>query len=82
MRDTNAVIAVVNEPQDSVAKKLRRHAAQNIFVSSVVMHKLFFAAFNSARIETNVDLIDGSVFLMHLNRQLRTPLYLLSVCPA
>ena len=37
-------------------------------VLPVVMQELFFAAFNSARIETNVDLIDGLVFLMHLKR--------------
>ncbi len=60
--DTNAVIAVVNQPKGTVAKKLRRHAPHNIFVSSVVMHELFFGAFNSARIEANVDLVDGLAF--------------------
>ena len=60
--DTNAVIAVVNEPKGTVAKKLRRHALQNTFVSSVVMHALFFGAFNSARIEANVDVVDCLAF--------------------
>lgn len=60
--DTNAVIALVNQPKGSVAKRLRRHAPHNIFVSSVVMHELFFGAFNRARIEANVDLIDGLAF--------------------
>jgi tRNA(fMet)-specific endonuclease VapC len=60
--DTNAVIAVVNQPKGSVAKKLRRHAPHNIFVSSVVMHELFFGAFNSARIEANVSVIDSLAF--------------------
>ena len=62
LRDSNAVLAVVNQPNGSVAEELRRHAPQNIFVSSVVMHELFFGAFNSARIEANVDLIDGLAF--------------------
>lgn len=60
--DTSGVIAVVNEPKGTVAKKLRRHAPQNIFVSSVVMHALFFGAFNSAQIEANVDVIDCLAF--------------------
>lgn len=60
--DTNAVIAVVNEPKGVVAKKLRRHAPPSIFVSSVVMHELFFGAFNSARTDTNVDLVDCLAF--------------------
>lgn len=60
--DTNAVIAVVNNPRGAIAKKLRRHAPQNMFVSSVVMHELFFGAFNSARTEANVELIDSLAF--------------------
>lgn len=60
--DTSGVIAVVNEPKGTVAKKLRRHAPQNIFVSLVVMHALFFDAFNSSRIEANVDVIDCLAF--------------------
>lgn len=60
--DTNAVIAVVNAPKGSVAKKLRRHSPHNIFVSSVVMHELFFGAFNSQRVDTNVALVDGLAF--------------------
>lgn len=60
--DTNAVIAVVNGPKRAIAKKLRRHAPQNMFVSSVVVHELFFGSFNSARTEANVELIDSLAF--------------------
>jgi tRNA(fMet)-specific endonuclease VapC len=60
--DTNAVIAVINEPSGKVAKRLRRQAPSDVFVSSVVMHELFFGAFNSARTDANVALVDALAF--------------------
>lgn len=60
--DTNAVIAVLNSPDGGVARKLRRKRPGNVFVSSVVLHELYFGAFKSARVERNASLVDALAF--------------------
>jgi tRNA(fMet)-specific endonuclease VapC len=60
--DTNAVIAVLNEPQGSVAERLRGHAPAEIGVSAVVMYELYYGAFRSRRQERNLALVDSLRF--------------------
>ena len=56
--DTNAVIAVLNDSQSVLAKRLRRHKPDSVCVSAIVLHELYFGAFKSRRIEHNIALLD------------------------
>lgn len=60
--DTNAVIAVLNTPECSVSRKLRRKKTASVFVSSVVLHELYYGAFKSARVDRNAALVDALAF--------------------
>jgi tRNA(fMet)-specific endonuclease VapC len=60
--DTNAVIAVLKEPNGPVGRRLRQLAPEDVFVSSIVLHELFYGAFKSARVEANVAVVDSLRF--------------------
>lgn len=60
--DTNAVIAVLNDPGGSVSVRLRSCIPSEVGVSAVVMHELYFGAFKSQRLERNLALVDGLRF--------------------
>lgn len=60
--DTNAVIAVLNDPGGSVSVRLRSSIPSEVGVSAVVMHELYFGAFRSQRLERNLALVDGLRF--------------------
>ena len=60
--DTNAVIALLNDADSSLASRARRHSTADIGVSSIVSHELFYGAFKSKRSEFNVGLIDDLRF--------------------
>ena len=60
--DTNAVIAMLNEPTGAVARHARRHQPTDVGISSLVAHELYFGAFKSRRKERNLALIDGLRF--------------------
>jgi len=60
--DTNAVIAVVNEPKGAVAKRVRSKSPDEVFVSSIVMHELYFGAYKSAQQEANLRVVESLAF--------------------
>jgi len=60
--DTNAVIAVLNEPAGPVSRRMRRHAPADIGVSAIVMHELYFGAYKSQRQAHNLDIVDNLRF--------------------
>jgi tRNA(fMet)-specific endonuclease VapC len=60
--DTNAVIAVLNDPAGSVSRRLRTLQPADIGVSAVVMHELYFGAFKSQRRDRNLALVDALRF--------------------
>ena len=60
--DTNAIIAVLNEPAGLVSQHLRGHRPTDIGLSSIVMHELYFGAFKSHRVERNLAIVDGLRF--------------------
>lgn len=60
--DTNAVIAVLNDPAGVVAGRLRRTAPAEVAVSVVVMHELYFGACKSQRRDRNLALVDALRF--------------------
>ena len=58
MLDTNAVIAVLKDPGSPVGARMRQEAPSDVFVSSIVLHELFYGAFKSGRVERNVALVE------------------------
>jgi tRNA(fMet)-specific endonuclease VapC len=53
--DANAVIALLDDPTSSIARRIRRHALRDIGVSAVVVHELFYGAFRSQRVEKKAE---------------------------
>ena len=60
--DTNAVIAVVNDPRGVVASRVRRKAPDAVFVSSIVMHELYYGAFKSTKQAANLLVVESLAF--------------------
>ena len=64
MLDSNAVIALLNDPKSALGKRVRRHKPRDFCISSVVAHELFYGAFKSHRVEDNLAVIDALQFEM------------------
>jgi tRNA(fMet)-specific endonuclease VapC len=60
--DTNAVIAILKAPNGPVSQGLRKHGPQDVAVSSLVMHELYYGAFHSQCVEHNLAIVDGLQF--------------------
>lgn len=60
--DTNTVIAVLNDPSGPVAATLKTRRTEDVAVSSILLHELYYGAFKSQRLERNVALVDGLLF--------------------
>jgi len=60
--ETNAVIAILRDPNGLVAVRLRGHAPHAIFASSIVLHELYQGAFRSARVAHNLAQIEPLAF--------------------
>lgn len=60
--DTNAVIALLNDRESILAKKVRQHSPNEICISSIVSHELFYGAFKSKRTKQNVSLVEHLQF--------------------
>lgn len=60
--DTNAVIAVLNDPSGPVARRVRSQSPRNVAVSSVVLHELYYGAYKSAAVERNLRVVDSLRF--------------------
>lgn len=59
--DANTVIALL-KGHEQVWKRLERHSPLDCIVSSVVMHELYFGAYNSARVQANLERIQALRF--------------------
>ena len=59
--DANTVIALF-KGHKQVWKRLERHSLLDCIVSSVVMHELYFGAYNSARVQANLERIEALRF--------------------
>ena len=60
--DTNAVIALLNNAESPLARRVRQHKPADICISSIVAHELFYGAFKSQRAEFNVAIVDSLQF--------------------
>ena len=60
--DTNAVIAVMNDPRGVVASRVRRKAPDEVFISTIVMHELYYGAFKSTKQAANIAVVESLAF--------------------
>jgi tRNA(fMet)-specific endonuclease VapC len=60
--DTNAVIGVLKDPAAPIGQRLRRCQPEEVFISAIVLHELFYGAFRSARVERNLAVVEGLRF--------------------
>ena len=52
--DTNAVIGLLKGDDSSLAFRLREHRPEDICLSSIVTHELYFGAYKSRRVQANL----------------------------
>jgi tRNA(fMet)-specific endonuclease VapC len=62
--DANIVIALLNDPNSKAAKRARQERPDDIAISSIVAHELFYGAFKSQRAAQNVALVDALKFVV------------------
>lgn len=55
--DTNAVIALVNDPRGPLASMLRQRDPNSVAVSSIVLHELYYGAFKSRQRDRNLSVV-------------------------
>ncbi|MBI2383735.1 MAG: type II toxin-antitoxin system VapC family toxin [Gammaproteobacteria bacterium] len=60
--DTNAVIALLNDRDSPLARRVRRQKPGEVAISAIVAHELYYGAFKSQRTEHNVALVDALQF--------------------
>lgn len=60
--DTNAIIALLQDPGGPVSQRVRQHRPAEVGVSAIVMHELYFGAFRSQRVNSNLATVDGLRF--------------------
>jgi len=60
--DSNAVISLLNDPSGPVSRRLRQYQPQDIGLSAIVAHELYFGAFKSQRRERNLAIVDALRF--------------------
>ena len=56
--DANAVIALLNDAKSLTARRARRHAPEEVGISSIVLHELYYGAFKSQRVAQNLARLD------------------------
>ena len=62
LRDANVAIGLLNDATSKFAKRARQEKPADIAISAIVVHELFYGAFNSRRTKQNVALIDSLQF--------------------
>jgi tRNA(fMet)-specific endonuclease VapC len=62
--DANAVIGLLNDNTSRTAQRARRERPDDVAVSVIVAHELFYGAFKSRRAAHNVALIEALQFLV------------------
>lgn len=61
--DTNAVIALLpNDKMSLLARRVRLQRPDDIAISAIVTHELYYGAFKSQRLQQNVALVDALHF--------------------
>lgn len=56
--DANAVITLLNDAKSVTARRARRHRPEEVGMSSIVLHELYYGAFKSQRVAQNLARLD------------------------
>ncbi len=68
--DANAVIALLNDSRSVTAQRARRHKPDDVGISAIVTHELYYGAFKSQRATHNAALVDTLQFeVLEFDRQ-------------
>lgn len=59
--DTNAVIAAL-KGHAGILRRIKTHSPQDVAMSSIVAHELYYGAFRSARLQENLARVDALQF--------------------
>ena len=62
--DANVVIALLKDTTSATARRARRERVDDIAISAIVSHELFYGAFKSRRRMQNVAVIDALQFIV------------------
>jgi tRNA(fMet)-specific endonuclease VapC len=62
--DANAVIDLLNDADSKLAMRVRRESPNDIAISAVVSHELFYGAYKSGRPTQNIGKIDALQFVV------------------
>jgi tRNA(fMet)-specific endonuclease VapC len=62
--DANAVIDLLNDADSKLAKRVRRESPNDVAISAIVTHELFYGAYKSGRQTQNLGKIDALQFLV------------------
>ena len=60
--DTNLVIGLLNAKDQSIFDAVKRHRSEEMMISSVVMHELYFGAYQSSRQDESLKAIERLAF--------------------
>jgi tRNA(fMet)-specific endonuclease VapC len=60
--DTNVVIAILADTSAPAARRAKREQVQDLGISAIVAHELFYGAFRSRRGENNLGRLDARRF--------------------
>jgi tRNA(fMet)-specific endonuclease VapC len=60
--DANAIVDLLNNADSKLAKRVRRETPNDIAISAIVSHELFYGAYKSGRQIQNVGRIDALQF--------------------
>lgn len=57
--DANVCIRILNHTSQNIAQRFRRHYRREIALCSIVKAELFYGAYNSQRVQPNLELLRG-----------------------
>jgi len=60
--DTNAVVGLLHDSSSRLAKRTRQEKPDDVTISAIVAHELFYGAFKSQRVTKNLALVDALQF--------------------
>ncbi len=60
--DTNVVVAILEDTSAPLARRAKRERVEDLCVSSIVAHELFFGAFRSRQTSRNLNRLDDMRF--------------------
>jgi tRNA(fMet)-specific endonuclease VapC len=62
MLDTNAVIHLLKTANSFLTQRLREHRPEDVCLSAIVTHELYFGAYKSARVSANLERLQALRF--------------------